>query len=153
MWSKIYLIPPLISHSIWYICRAMQCHKSTVERKRLLITLNILKLLKSHLCLSNYTVCEQWMLWSSFTLSFLHASECLFWTWSKITIADNHTVIKLHLSKTDPFHRRQSTHIYSTNSSTCPVCTLQLFAEKQVPHSPTHWFFLPEPSHHSLLRN
>ena len=70
------------------------------------------------------------MLWSSFTLSFLHASKYLSWTWSKITIADDHAVIKLRLSKRDPFRRGQSINIYSTNSFTCPVCALQLFAEK-----------------------
>ena len=73
------------------------------------------------------------MLWSSFTLSFygfLCASECLSLTWSDITMDDNHLVIELHQSKTDPFRRGQSIHIYFTNSSTCPVCALKLFADK-----------------------
>ena len=37
-------------------------------------------------------------------------------------------LIELRQSKTDPFRRGQSVHIFSTNSSTCPVRALKLFA-------------------------
>ena len=58
---------------------------------------------------------QQCMLWSSFTLSFygfLCASECLSLTWSDITLAEDHVLVELHQSKTDPFRRGQSVHIF-----------------------------------------
>ena len=71
------------------------------------------------------------MLWSSFTSSFygfLRASECLSLTWLDVTIAEDHVLIELCQSKTDPFRRGQSVHIFSTNSSTCPVWAFKLFS-------------------------
>ena len=85
------------------------------ERKRLPITIDILKNLKSQLRLSNYTVGEQRMLWSSFTLSFygfLCANECLSLTWLDFTIVEDHVLVELHQSKIDPFRRGQSVHIF-----------------------------------------
>ena len=37
-------------------------------------------------------------------------------------------LVELCQSKTDPFRRGQSVHIFSTNSSTCPVRAFKLFA-------------------------
>ena len=75
-------------------------------------------------------------------LWFLCASECLSLTWSEITIDENHVIIKWRQSKTDPFRRGQSIHIYSTNSYTCPVHTLKLFAIKTDTNaSNSHVFF------------
>ena len=125
------LLDPTTDQSLHLVCRGIRRQQNTPERKRLPITIDILKALKSQLRLSNYTAGEQHMLWSAFTLSFygfLRASECLSLTWSEITIDDNHVTIKLHQSKTDIFRRGQSIHIYSTDSSTCPVRALKLFA-------------------------
>jgi len=69
---------------------------------------------------------QQRMLWSAFTLSFygFHcASECLSLTWSN-DLTDIHILIELHQSKTNLFQREQSTHIYPTTLSTCPVLAL-----------------------------
>ena len=49
-------------HSIWYVEDYAPC-QSTPVRKRLPITIDILKNLKSQLRLCNYTVGEQRMLW------------------------------------------------------------------------------------------
>ena len=45
-------------------------------------------------------------------------------------VPDTHVLIELRQSKTDPFRRGQSIRIYATNSSTCPVRALKLFANK-----------------------
>ena len=122
---------PTTDETLHLVCRGLRRCQTTPERKRLPITIDILKNLKSQLRLSNYTVGEQRMLWSSFTLSFygfLRASECLSLTWSDITIAEDHVLVELRQSKTDPFRRGQSVHIFSTNSSTCPVRAFKLFA-------------------------
>ena len=100
---------PIMDQTLHLVCKGIRRQQSTSERKRLPITIEILKVLKSHLRLSNYILCEQRMLWSSFTLSFygfLCASECLSLTWSDITMDNNNLVIELHQSKTDPFRRR-----------------------------------------------
>ena len=135
---------PTTDQTLHLLCRGIRRQQNTTERQRLPITIDILKALKSHLRLSNYTLCEQRMLWSSFTLSFygfLRASECLSLTWSDITMAENHLVIELRQSKTDPFRRGQSIHIYPTNSSTCPVRALTLFADKIGPTPPQKLVF------------
>ena len=124
---------PTMDQTLHLVCKGVRRQQSTPERKRLPITIDILKALKSHLRLSSYTLCEQRMLWSSFTLSFygfLRASECLSLTWSDITIDNNHLVIKLRQSKTDPFRRGQSIHIYPNNSSFCPVRAFTFYASK-----------------------
>ena len=45
-------------------------------------------------------------------------------------VPDTYVLIELRQSKTDPFRRGQSIRIYATNSSTCPVRALKLFANK-----------------------
>ena len=59
---------------------------------------------------------------------FFCASECLSLTWSDITIAEDHVLVELRQSKTDPFRRGQSSHLFPINSSTCPVQALKLLA-------------------------
>ena len=127
------LSDPTTDELLHLVCRGIHRRQTTLERKRLPITINILKTLKSQLRLSNYPAREQRMLWSAFTLSFygfLRASEGLSLTWSDVTITDTHVLIELRQSKTDPFRRGQSIRIYATNSSTCPVRALKLFANK-----------------------
>ena len=123
---------PTVDQTLLLVCRGIRRHQQITERKRLPITIDILKLLKSYLCVSTYTVCEQRMLWLSFTLSFygfLRSSECLSLIWSDIKRTDNHLVIELHQSKTDPFRRGQSLQIYPTNSSTCLVRVFTRFVD------------------------
>ena len=120
---------PTVDQTLLLVYRGIRRHQQITERKRLPITINILK---SYLRVSTYTVCKQRMLWLSFTLSFygfLRSSECLSLIWSDIKRTDNHLVIELHQSKTDPFRRGQSLQIYPTNSSTCPVRAFTRFAD------------------------
>ena len=49
---------PTVDQTLLLICRGIRRHQQITERKRLPITINILKLLKSYLLVSNYTVCE-----------------------------------------------------------------------------------------------
>ena len=124
--------PPDPTVALLLVCRGIRRHQQITERERLPITIDILKLLKSYLRVSTNTVCEKRMLWLSFTLSFygfLCSSECLSLTWSDIKRTDNHLVIELYQSKTDPFRRGQFIQIYPTNSSTCPVRAFTLFAD------------------------
>ena len=89
---------PRMDLTLLLVCRGIRQQKKVTER-RLPITIDILKSLKSYLRLSNYTLCEQRMLWSSFTLSFygfLRASECLSLISSNIKRTGNHLVIELH---------------------------------------------------------
>ena len=62
---------PTTDDSLHLVCTGLRHCQSTPERKRLPITIDILKNLKSQLRLSNYTVGEQRMLWS---LSFMDSS-------------------------------------------------------------------------------
>ena len=89
---------PTTDETLHLVCRGLRRCQTIPERKRLPITIDILKNIKSQLRLSNYTVGEQRMLWSSFTLSFygfFRASECLSLTWSDITIAEDHVLVEL----------------------------------------------------------
>jgi len=127
------LADPTTDESLHLVCQGIRRQQDTPERKQLPITINVLKILKSQLCLSNLLALEQRMLWSAFTLSFygfLCASECLSLTWSDVIITDTHVLIELCQSKTNPFRRRQSIYIYPTTSSTCPVRALRLFANR-----------------------
>ena len=85
-------LPDLTTDQLLHLaCRGIHQQPTTPEHKRLPITIDILKVLKSQLHLSNYSAHEQHMLWSAFTLSFngfLHASECLSLTWSDVMITD-----------------------------------------------------------------
>ena len=99
-------LDPSLDQTLFLVCRGIRWHQKVTERRRLPVTIDILKSLKSYMCPSNHTLCKQRMLRSLFTLSFygfLHASECLSLTWSDIKRIGNHLVIELHQSKTDPF--------------------------------------------------
>ena len=54
---------PTTDDSLHLVCRGLRHCQSTPVRKRLPITIDILKNLKSQLRLCNYTVGEQRMLW------------------------------------------------------------------------------------------
>ena len=74
------LSDPTTDELLHLVCRGIHRQQATPERKRLPITIDILKTLKFQLRLSNYPAREQRMLWSAFTLSFygfLRASEGL----------------------------------------------------------------------------
>ena len=143
---------PTMDQTLHLVCKGIRRQQSTTERKRLPITIDILRAFKSHLRISSYILCEQCMLWSSFILSFygfLHASECLSLTWSDITIDNTHLVIKLHQSKTDPFRHGRYIHIYPNNSSTCPVRAFMLYASKFRTTPPyKNLYFVLELSYH-----
>ena len=64
------LLDPTTDESLHLVCRGIRRQQDNPERKRLPITINLLRTLKSQLRLTNYSPLEQRMLWSSFTLSF-----------------------------------------------------------------------------------
>ena len=85
------LSDPTTDELLHLVCRGIHRQQITPERKRLPITINILKILKSQLHLSNYPAFKQHMLWSMFTISFygfLRASKGLSLTWSDIMIPE-----------------------------------------------------------------
>ena len=65
------------------------------------------------------------MLWALFTLAFygfFRASELLSnLRWLDLTLSSNQISVILHQSKTDPFRRGQTIHVFVNGSSTCPV--------------------------------
>ena len=136
------LLDPTTDESLHLVCRGIRRQQDNPERKRLPITIDLLRTLKSQLCFTNYSLLEQRMLWSSFTISFyafLRSSECLSLTWSDITVTETGIVIVLCQSKTDPFRRGQSIYIYQTMTSTCPVRALQLYAGMVSPKPPNSY--------------
>ena len=120
---------PTTNESLHLVCRGICHQQNTPERKKLPITINLLRTLKSQLRLTSYSSVHALVI--SF-YAFLHSSEYLSLTWSDITITDTRIVIALHQSKTDPFRRGQSTYIYQTMTSTCPVQALRLYANRAV---------------------
>ena len=117
---------PTDSHSLHLVCRGIRRQQGDSQRTRLPITINILRLLKEQLrfC-TRYTPLEKRLLWAVFTLAFygfFRASELLSnLTWSHITLFSNQMSITLYQSKTDPFRRGQTVHIFANGSSTCPI--------------------------------
>ena len=112
------------------VCRGIRRMQGDGCRIRLPITINTLHTIKRELRQSHYSLAEQRMLWSAFTLAFygfLRASEYLNLRWSDITHTDKITVT-LHQSKTDPFRKGHQVLIFPTNTSTCPVRALLLYA-------------------------
>ena len=109
-----------------------------------LITINLLKTLKSQLCISQMSLLEQCLLWTAFTLSFygfFHASECLSLTRSAINLYNNYIFITLCQSKTDPFWRGQLTDVYTTSTATCPVRSVHNYTNMLITKQPHHLAF------------
>ena len=132
---------PTNSPSLHLVCRGIHRQQGDHYRTRLPITINLLRLLKQQLRICcHYTALEQRMLWALFTLAFygfFRASELLSnLSWSDVVLSSNRISITLHQSKTDPFRRGQTIHIFESGSSTCPVraiaCYLNLISNNKV---------------------
>ena len=85
--------------------------------------------LKCELQQWHYSLAEQQMLWSAFTLvfyGFLCASEYLNLQWLDISY-NSRITINLRQSKTDPFRKGHQIHVYPANTSTCPVRAFLLY--------------------------
>ena len=132
---------PTKSPSLHLVCRGIHRQQGDHYRTRLPITINLLRLLKQQLQICcHYTALEQHMLWALFTLAFygfFRASELLSnLSWSDVVLSSNRISITLHQSKTDPFRRGQTIHIFESGSSTCPVramaCYLNLVNNNKV---------------------
>ena len=111
------------------VCRGIRRMQGDRCRTRLPITINLLRTLKRELQQSHYSLAEQRMLWSAFTLAFygfLRASEYLNLQWSDIS-HNNRITINLRQSKTDPFRKGHQIFIYPTNTSTCPFRAFLLY--------------------------
>ena len=123
---------PTESTSLHLVCRGIRHQQGDSRRVRLPITINLLRLLKEQLRSSTrYTLIEQRMLWALFTLAFygfFRASELLSnLSWSNFTLSLNQMSITLRQSKTDPFRRGQTIHIFATRSSTCPIRAMTIY--------------------------
>ena len=72
------------------------------------------------------------MLWALFTVAvygFFRASELIpSLCWSTITFSSAQMSITLLQSKTDPFRRGLTIHLFPTSSSTCPIKTMTAYA-------------------------
>ena len=114
------------------VCRGIRCHQGDNQWNRLLITLKILRTLKEQLRQSSYTFQEKLMLWPAFTIAFygfFRASEYVNLRWDDVTYDEEQMSITLHQSKTDPFRRGHTVHIFKTTSSTCPLKALKRYKD------------------------
>ena len=122
------------------LCTGIKRSQGAQTRTRLPITITVLQTLKSQLRIdSAFSLLEKRLLWAAFTMAFygfLRASE--FATpslkWQHVQRTDNTYTIFIEQSKTDPFHCGHSITIYASSTSTCPVRTLQLYAETVPQH-------------------
>ena len=117
---------PTESTSLHLVYRGIRRQQGDSRRVRLLITINLLRLLKEQLRTSTRCIpIEQRMLWALFTLAFygfFRVSKLLSnLSWSDFTLSLNQMSITLHQSKTDPFRHGQTIHIFTTGLSTCPI--------------------------------
>ena len=138
------LTDPTTDESLHLVCRGIRRQQNTSERTRLPITINLLRTLKSQLRSSHMPLLEQHLLWTAFTLSFygfLRSSECLSLVWSDINLYNDHISITLCQSKTDPFRRGQSIHIYATSTTTCPVRAMHNYNNMVTTKQPHHLVF------------
>ena len=118
------------------VCRGIRRLQGDKIRKRLPITINLLRTLKSQLANSAFfTVLEQRLLWAAFSLAFYGFMRVSKFTtpptsdtfsppglhWRDIQLNTNSMSFTLHQSKTDPFRQGHQINISATNTSTCPV--------------------------------
>ena len=137
------LTDPTTDGSLHLVCRGICRQQTNSERVRLLITINLLRTLKSQLHSSQMSLLEQHLLWTAFTLSFydsLCVSECLSLTWSDIQLHNSYISITLHQYKIDPFRRGQSIHIYTTSTTTCPEA-MHNYSDMLITKQPHHLAF------------
>jgi len=110
---RIYLAA--IQKALCLVCRVIRHQQSNVECTQLPITINLLRKLKSQLRSLKRSLLDQNLLWAAFSLlfyRFLRASKCLGVIWADILIHNDHVTIILRQSRTNPFKRGQSIHIY-----------------------------------------
>jgi len=126
------------------VCRGIRRQQGDSQRKRLPITLNILRTLKEQLRQSSYTFQEKLMLWTAFTTAFygfLRVSEYVNLHWDDVTHDEEQLAITLHQSKTDPFRRGVMVHIFKTASSTCPLNAFKRYKDSVTSTSPNAFLF------------
>ena len=122
------MIQPMITYYIWF--------EGNSTHQRLLITINLLKTLKTQLARStSFSPLEQKLLWAAFSLAFYGFMQVSKFTtpassntfsppglyWSDVTLHSNSISLTLYQSKTDPFRQGHQIVITATNTSTCPV--------------------------------
>ena len=133
---------PTNDHLLHLVCRGIRRRQGDNTRKRLPITINLLRTLKSQLANSvSFTILEQRLLWAAFSLAFygfMRVSEFTTPTasdtfsppglhWSDIQLHNNSLSLTIHQSKTDPFRQGHQINICATNTSTCPVRAMQKY--------------------------
>ena len=112
---------PTDDNLLHLVCRGI-CHlQGDSQCTRLPITINLMRTIKEQLRQSTYTLQEQQMLWTAFTMAFygfFRVSGLINLHWSDVSFSLHHISVTLHQSKTDPFRRGCAVKIFKTNSST-----------------------------------
>ena len=128
---------PTTNQSLHLMCRGIRWQQSSSERTRLPITIILLRTLEYQLCSSHMSLLEQWLLWTAFTLSSPHASECLNLTWSDIIIHKDHITITLRQSKDRPLSERTiDSHIcHYYNNAQYELCVTTMTCLPQSNHT------------------
>ena len=135
---------PTRDNLLQLVCRGIRHHQGDNQRNRLPITLNILRTLQEQLRQSSYTFQEKLMLWSAFTIAFygfFRASEYVNLRWDDVTYDEEQMSITLHQSKTDPFRRGHTVHIFKITSSTCPLKALKRYKDSVTSTPPNAFLY------------
>ena len=127
------LLDPTDDELLQLLCKGIKQSQGDTSRLQLPITINILKASKTQLRIdSSYTLLEERLFWSAFTLAFygfLRASEFApsNLLWSDVELTPTTVIIHLRQSNTDPFRRGQSITLQAISISTRPVSVINLF--------------------------
>ena len=123
------------------LCKGIKRCQGDTSGKRLPITINILKMLKTQLHdSSTHSIIEKQLLWSASTLAFfgfLRASELTSNSllWSDVQLTPSTITLLFKQSKTDLLGCGQSITLQATSTSTCPVKAMNLFARESIEKS------------------
>jgi len=106
---------PTADDLLQLVCRGIRCIQGDNKCTSLPVTVNVMHILKEQLRQSTFSIHEQRMLWSAFTIAFygfLRVSEYANLCCSDVTCSVDHLSIKLQQSKTDPFRRGCTINIF-----------------------------------------
>ena len=127
------------------LCIGITHSQRTTSWTCLPITVNVLQTLKTQLRNdASYSLVEEHLLWSTFTLAFYGFLRVSGFTssnlqWSNIHLSPATVTIYLPQSKTDPFRQGHGITIQATSTSTCPVRAINSFDNYTSFRSPIPW--------------
>ena len=115
-------LDPTVDESLRLVIRGIQCLQGESCHHQLPITINLLRTLKQQICISNYSLVEQCLLWAAFMTAFYgflqvseftsSCSDDAILRWSDIQLSSSTLTITLRQSKTDPFRRGHFSNKY-----------------------------------------